>query len=243
MSTRSPSRSKLRSKPKEGFLERLLDPIDRLSETIYSILILLTFTFAFRIFRLGPNPDQVPSADYVNDLLIGALGATLAWGLIDGVIYAMRSVFERGEKHRLLKRIQSAATDDEKTEAIAEELDHILEPIAGADKRQELYVDVLDHLRDSQPQPVQLTRDDLAGALGSVLVAVIAVTPSLVPLLQHHFVHCFVLHRLSLGTVQRFISMEDGSVFGRYRRSHDVDCAAPGRLVMNSPSTKIGKLS
>jgi VIT1/CCC1 family predicted Fe2+/Mn2+ transporter len=94
----------------------------------------------------------------------------------------MRSVFERGEKHRLLKRIQSAATDDEKTEAIAEELDHILEPIAGADKRQELYVDVLDHLRDSQPQPVQLTRDDLAGALGSVLVAVIAVTPSLVPL-------------------------------------------------------------
>jgi VIT1/CCC1 family predicted Fe2+/Mn2+ transporter len=182
MSTRSPSRSKLRSKPKEGFLERLLDPIDRLSETIYSILILLTFTFAFRIFRLGPNPDQVPSADYVNDLLIGALGATLAWGLIDGVIYAMRSVFERGEKHRLLKRIQSAATDDEKTEAIAEELDHILEPIAGADKRQELYVDVLDHLRDSQPQPVQLTRDDLAGALGSVLVAVIAVTPSLVPL-------------------------------------------------------------
>jgi hypothetical protein len=150
MSTRSPSRSKLRSKPKEGFLERLLDPIDRLSETIYSILILLTFTFAFRIFRLGPNPDQVPSADYVNDLLIGALGATLAWGLIDGVIYAMRSVFERGEKHRLLKRIQSAATDDEKT--------------------------------DSQPQPVQLTRDDLAGALGSVLVAVIAVTPSLVPL-------------------------------------------------------------
>jgi VIT1/CCC1 family predicted Fe2+/Mn2+ transporter len=182
MSVRTPHRTKLRAKPNEGFLERLLDPIDRLSETIYSILILLTFTFAFRIFKLGPNPDQVSSTEYVNDLLLGALGATLAWGLIDGVIYAMRSVFERGEKHRLLKRIQRAATDDEGIEAIAEELDHVLEPIAGAEKRYELYVDVLEHLRDSRPQPVRLTRDDLAGSLGSVLVAVIAVTPSLIPL-------------------------------------------------------------
>ena len=116
------------------------------------------------------------------ELLLGALGATLAWGLIDGVMYAMIAVFERGEKHRLLVRIQTALTQDEGLEAIAEELDHILEPIARLEKRRLLYTDILEHLQDSAPQPVKFTRQDLTGALGCVLVALIAVLPSLTPL-------------------------------------------------------------
>ena len=47
------------------------------------------------------------------------------------------------------------------------------------------------------------------------------------------------LHALLL----RLVPVEDRFAFGHYRRSHDVDCAAAGWLVMNSPGTKIGKLS
>lgn len=43
---------------KESLLGRMLDPIDRLSETIYSVLRLLTCTLAFRIFRLNMNPPK-----------------------------------------------------------------------------------------------------------------------------------------------------------------------------------------
>ncbi len=168
--------------PKETFLGSLLDPIDRLSETIYSILILLTFTLAFRIFKLGPDPGQPVTAEYVNELLIAAVGATLAWGMIDGLMYALMAVFERGERHRLLQHIQVADTEQEAVNALAAELDHILEPITGDNQRQSLYLDILEHLRHGQPQPVGLQREDFAGAAGSVLVAVVAVLPSLVPL-------------------------------------------------------------
>ena len=44
MSARTTLRAKQRPAAKPGFFGRLLDPIDRLSEIIFSILILLTFT-------------------------------------------------------------------------------------------------------------------------------------------------------------------------------------------------------
>lgn len=160
----------------------MIDPIDRLSETIFSILILLTFTLAFRIIRLSGDAPQELASENTNELLIGALGAILAWGVIDGVMYALISLFERGEKHRLLKNIQTAESDQEAVLSIAEELDYILEPITDDNERQNLYHSMLTHLRGSHARQVGFTRDDLIGALGHVLVAVVAVIPSLLPL-------------------------------------------------------------
>lgn len=176
-------RHRQNSTPKESFLGRLLDPIDRLSESIFSILILLTFTLAFRIIKLGADPNQPLPSTYINELLIGAAGATLAWGIIDGIMYALMALFERGERHRLLRQLQAATSEEEGVQVVADELDHILEPITGEQQRRALYQDVVDHLRDGQPQPVGLTREDVAGGFGSVLVAVIAVLPSFAPLL------------------------------------------------------------
>ncbi len=179
MTARVHSRGRRRVKPKAGFLSHLLDPIDRLAETIYSILILLTFTLAFRIFML--DPGQVVTSEYVNELLVAALLATAAWGVIDGIVYVLTEVLERGERHRILWHIQSADTAEEAAAAVADEFDYILEPITGESQRAMLYRDVLDHLRDSQPQPIKLKREDLIGALACVLVAIIAVLPSLLP--------------------------------------------------------------
>ena len=50
---------------------------------------MLTFTLAFRIIKLGGDPTQQIPATYINELLIAAAGATLAWGLINGIMYAL----------------------------------------------------------------------------------------------------------------------------------------------------------
>lgn len=182
MSARTTFRARPRPTAQPGFLGRLLDPIDRLAETIFSILILLTFTMAFRIIKLGLNPLEPIPPDYTRDLALAAFGAIVAWGLIDGVMYALLAVFERGEKHRLLARLQFADGEAERLEAVAEEFDYVLAPITHAEQRRALYADVVDHLRESKPQPVNFMGEDVAGALGCLLVAVVAVLPSLVPL-------------------------------------------------------------
>jgi len=182
MGARRVNRTRLRpkpDKPKEGFLAHLLDPIDRLAETIYSVLILLTFTLAFRLFHLAPG--ETVTSEYVNELLVGAFLAIVAWGVIDGIVYVLTEVFERGEKHRILWYIESADTAAEAAEAVANELDFILEPITSESQRQSLYAEILDHLRGSKPQPVRLKREDLTGGAASVMVAVLAVLPSLLP--------------------------------------------------------------
>lgn len=183
MSARSTSRRKGRFSGEAGLFGLWLDPIDRLSETIYSVLIILTFTLAFRIFKLGDDPSELTSAQYATELLVAAFSATLAWGLIDGIMYALMEVFQRSERHRLLWQIQLAASEQEGVDLIAAELDYILEPIAGQQDRRALYRSTLAQLRRSAPRPVGFRREDFLGALGSVLVAVVAVLPSLAPLL------------------------------------------------------------
>ena len=101
--------------------------------------------------------------------------------MIDGIVYVLTEVFERGEKHRILRYIESADTPEEAIEAIADELDFILEPITGEAQRADLYTEIIEHLHDSKPQPIRLKREDLTGGLASVLVAVLAVIPSLLP--------------------------------------------------------------
>lgn len=189
MSARTPSRRRTRPVPDTSLLGRLIDPLDRLSQTIYSVLVILTFTLAFRIFNLGGDPTQMIDAEYVNDLLIAALGATLAWGLIDGLMYALMEVFQRGERHRLLSAIQAAESEQEGVAVVAEELDYVLEPISGEAERRKLYASVYAQLRSGQPKPVGFKRDDLRGALGSFLTTLIAVLPSLAPflVLQHDY--------------------------------------------------------
>ena len=130
---------------------------------------------------LSDAPKVPISDETVNDLLIGALGAVLAWGMIDGIMYALTSVFERGERHRLLRDIQGAQTEQEALDIIAEDMDYLLEPIAGEDVRKTLYSSILTQLQNSAPRNIGLKREDISGVLGHVLVAMIAVIPSVIP--------------------------------------------------------------
>lgn len=143
---------------------------------------MLTFTLAFRIIKLGSDSTDTVTAAYITELLFAALGATLAWGVIDGVMYALIEVFQRSERHRLLQQVKDAATEEDGVAVIADEFDYILEPITGEAERQVLYRSMLGYLRHSRPRPVGFQREDLAGALGCVLVAVLAVLPSLAAL-------------------------------------------------------------
>jgi hypothetical protein len=201
----------------EGFLGRVLDPIDRLSETIFSVLILLTFTMAYRVFWLRSDPYEPVPPDYLVDLFLAALGATFAWGVIDGVIYALLAVFERGEKHRFLAGVQRAGTRDEGLGAVADEFDYMLEPITGEEQRRLLYADILDHLRDSPPQPATARDADArrlvrgaclrgGSAAGGVAVAAPIGAAARLFLGRHTYVklhlHCRVVcYRLQMGQV------------------------------------------
>ena len=163
-------------------MARFVAPIDALTAAIYSILIVLTFTLAFTVIKRWPGYEEPIPEGFGTELFFAVLGATVAWALIDGLMLALLSVLARGEKHRFLQALQAADSDEEAVGVIADEFDFVLEPIASEKKRHLLYGDVLDHLRESQPQPVGFQREDFVEALTVALVAIVAAAPSLLPL-------------------------------------------------------------
>jgi hypothetical protein len=65
--------TRYRAKPESALLENLIDPIDRLTESVFSILILLTITMTSWIISLSGNSEHSLDSENIVDLVIAAL--------------------------------------------------------------------------------------------------------------------------------------------------------------------------
>jgi VIT1/CCC1 family predicted Fe2+/Mn2+ transporter len=164
-------------------LGEFLDPLDALFTIFFSILFALLFTLAYDVLIYLGVISSSFARGYGRELFFTILGAVAAWGIIDGVLYVLGESLARTERYRLLKHIQTSDSEEEATAAIAEQLDFILEPITGSEQRDALYRDVLSHLSQAEPQKIGVRRDDVIGAVATAVLYVVAVLPSLLPLL------------------------------------------------------------
>ncbi len=89
--------------------KRVLEPYDRVSEVLFGLIMVLTFTGSLSIAQAGPED--------IRTMLIGALGCNLAWGIIDGVLYLMGCLAEKG-KGLLTLRAVRRATDPQKAQRL-----------------------------------------------------------------------------------------------------------------------------
>ena len=89
--------------------EPVLDPVSRLSEILFGLIMTLTFTGTFSVASAG--------SESVRQLLIAAVGCNLAWGLTDAIIYLIRSLCERGHSRLLLHRLHALPVKDSRAHA------------------------------------------------------------------------------------------------------------------------------
>jgi VIT1/CCC1 family predicted Fe2+/Mn2+ transporter len=147
------------------------------------VLIVLTFTLATRAVQTYSGAEQLDGWDSVLQLFVAAAGCAVAWGLIDGAMYVLTCLFERGKERRLYRLIRTAPSQEEGIAILADELDDDLGEIANASERHQVYGALYERLRTSPPIQVGFEKSDFAGGLGTFLVAVAAALPVLVPLL------------------------------------------------------------
>jgi hypothetical protein len=165
-----------------SYLGKILDPIDRMSETIFSILIVLIFTLAYRAYSLLPNNNDIFVLTDSIAIFRAALGAVVAWGIIDAIMYAILSFFERKDLVRFVNEIKSNPTDPAGLQIIAEEFDHLFEPITEEAQRISIYTQIHQAIKDTQPKRIKLEKEDILGAGAVFIAAIVAVIPSLAPL-------------------------------------------------------------
>jgi VIT1/CCC1 family predicted Fe2+/Mn2+ transporter len=167
---------------RKRFTARYLDPVDRLAELVYGVLIVLTFTLAYRGIesRYGA-PEGVATA--VQRMLLAAIGCTIAWGLIDSVMYILTSMFERSERQRLLVDIQRAPDERAAVALVGDELDESFGGVLTDEQRAQLSAALYQRLKDERPKRISITRDDVFGAIAVFIYAVVATLPVAIPYL------------------------------------------------------------
>jgi len=111
---------------KQPFVQRYLDPGDRLGEVLFGLIMVLTFT-------LGAGLVVQEGRDATTQMLLGILGCNVAWGLIDGGMYIIGCLFDRSRKARLLESIQQVGDEEEAMRRVAAMLEDGLEPFTTAE--------------------------------------------------------------------------------------------------------------
>lgn len=151
--------------------KRVLDPGDRISEVLFGLIMVLTFTGSLSAAEAGQSE--------IRTMLIAALGCNFAWGLIDAIMYLMGCLSERAAGLRTLESVQRAADSKEADRAIVEALPpviaRVLEPADVERIRGELNRIRMPGYR------ARLTREDWLGASGVFALVLASTIPVVVP--------------------------------------------------------------
>lgn len=151
---------------------RILDPMDRISEVLFGLIMALTFTCTLGV--------ATASNIQVRTMLLAALGCNLAWGIIDGGVYLLARLNRDGRAILNWRALRSAANASAGQRIVADALPPLMaQALAPAQLeaiRQQLH-------QLPEPERPRLTRRDWLGALGICLLSFLSTFPIVIPFL------------------------------------------------------------
>lgn len=134
-------------------------------------------------FTLGAGVAAETSQVDTRTMLVAIMGCNIAWGIIDGVMYVMGSLFERASQARMLRALRQAPDETKAINAIRTHLDPTLAPILEEDERLGLYTRIFQRLRDMPPKRTRIEKEDVYGAIASFWLVFLSTLPAIVPFL------------------------------------------------------------
>ncbi len=150
---------------------RALEPIERTSEALFGLIMVLTFTCS--ISAAGADRAEIRT------MLFGALGCNLVWGVIDAIMYLMACLAERGQGIDTLRSVRRAADPREGQRIIAGALPPVVASVMRAEELEHLRGELV-RLPEPPPRP-RLRKEDWAGAVGVFLWVFLITFPVALP--------------------------------------------------------------
>ena len=153
----------------------LLNPMDRAAEILYGLIMALTFTCSISI----ANARQTE----IRQLLFGALGCNLAWGLVDAVMYLI-GVLARRNRNKI---IFEAVRHSEKSKArkhIADALPPVITSVMETEGLEQIRNKLINLANTTAT--VKLTTRDIKKAIALFLLIVISTFPVVIPFVFIH---------------------------------------------------------
>jgi len=153
----------------EQTARRILDPVDRASEILFGLIMVLTFTGSLSVADAGRAE--------VGAMLIAALGCNLAWGIIDAAMYLLSAKAGQARDELTVKAIRAATDSEAGRQIVATSLPPaILPALSAADLER-----IRRQLMDWPIEEPRLTRQDYLGAFGVFLLVFLCLLPVALP--------------------------------------------------------------
>jgi len=157
-------------------IHRYLDPDESLGELLFGLIMALTVTLGVRL--LGSQDTLKP-----HELAIALIGCNVAWGIIDGVLYLLGSLFSRGQRNHFIRTLRKVSSQSEAISAIREEFGLDDDHLAQEKDLAAFYMATLDVLRHARIERARVRGKDLMAALMIVLLVSATAVPGAVPIL------------------------------------------------------------
>ena len=150
---------------------RVLDPIDRVSEVLFGLIMVLTFTGSLDVADAGREDVRV--------MLIGALGCNIAWGIIDAMLYLMGCLADQGRSLTTYLAVRKSTDPQKGQRLVAAALPPVMASILKPDELETMRLRLV-QLADP-PQRGRLGKDEWLGALGVFLIVFVSTFPVALP--------------------------------------------------------------
>jgi VIT family len=182
--------------PAAGRTDRILDPIARVSEILFGLIMALTFTGTLSAASAGRED--------VRALLVGMIGCNIAWGLVDAVMFLMSALTERGHERLTIDAVRSSGSAEEAHRVIESAVPPILASILTKEDLERVRRGLL-LLPDLPPTAVP-TKEDWLGALGVFLLVFLSTFPVVIPFLLFTNVHLAIRASNLVAIVMMFVA-------------------------------------
>jgi hypothetical protein len=156
--------------------EKYLDPVDRLPEVVLGLILVLGVTGTLRV-----SVSQTGFS--VVNLLLAVIGVNVAWGIVDGVMYAIGSYFTRNRYATISKVLRKDRDNAKAKEALLDDLDntiiHTLKPI-----EREHIISIVADAVPSIPDKRAFFKDfsdDLIGGIWIFFTVFVTLFPVIIP--------------------------------------------------------------
>jgi hypothetical protein len=159
------------NKPEEAVREPVLSPVDRVSEMLFGLFMALTFVGAVSVAESG--------REQVREMFIAALGCNLAWGLVDAVMYLVRTVTDRGRVLTLVRSVRAAPDAEAGRGLIEHSLSRVAAGLVSSTEVEAMRGRIV--ALPSVPARPTLGWNDLLAALAIFLFVVVATFPVVLP--------------------------------------------------------------
>jgi hypothetical protein len=154
-------------------MKRALDPIDRVSEVLFGLIMVLTFTSSLSVYEAGRED--------VRTMLVGALGCNLAWGIIDAVFYLMGCLAEKGRDLATFRAVREAGDPGQAQRLLADALPPVVASVLEPAELEGMRLRLLK--LPTPPERARLDGHDGRGALGVFLLVFLSTFPVTIPFL------------------------------------------------------------